>query len=304
MQKNYLPSLSCYFNALLLLFCSANFTVNADDSVDFAVIQKQAGFAAAAYQREQRLRVLIEAQNYKLGFQHTIPDLQMSFYLATDDSSKTQVIAVRGTSNVENVMLDIAFKLLRDEKTGIHLHEGFSFAARRIYAELQPWLKPDYKIRATGHSLGGAVALILAVYLDADRFKIEQVVTFGQPKVTNLRGAQQIQHLDVMRVVTPDDLVPLVPPFDPLDLRNLDIYWHAGQEVVLLDDNQYALLEGADSMLRATRFTQQAPNENNLKNHHMQFYLERVSAKMNSSERVPYRNNFNLFNLFGKDRGS
>jgi len=43
---------------------------------------------------------------------------------------------------------------------------------------------------------------------------------------------------------------------------------------------------------------------NNLKNHHMRFYLERVREKMNSAERVPYRNNFNLFNLFGKDQAS
>lgn len=301
MPMQRLPDFNRYFIALLVLFCGVNLPASADDAVDFAVIQQQAQFAAAAYQSEDQVRDLVESKSYELGLYHTIPDLQMSFYLATNDSAETQVIAVRGTSNVENAMVDIALKLLADEKTGARLHEGFSYAAKRIYAELKPRFKPGYKIHTTGHSLGGAVALILAMFLDADNFNIEQVVTFGQPKVTNLAGATKIQHINVIRVVTADDLVPLVPPFDPLDLKNLDIYWHAGKEVILLDDNQYAVLEGADSMLRATRFTQKPLHEENLKNHYMQLYLDRVRAKLKSPELVPYRNSFNLFNLFDND---
>ena len=83
-------------------------------------------------------------------------------------------------------MVDILLKLRVDKKTGIPLHEGFSFAARQVYADLKPLLKTDYRIRTTGHSLGGAVALILAMYLDVDQFDIDHVITFGQPKVTNL----------------------------------------------------------------------------------------------------------------------
>jgi hypothetical protein len=33
----------------------------------------------------------------------------------------------------------------------------------------------------------------------------------------------------------------------------------------------------------------------------MQIYLDRVRAKMKSPQLVPYRNSFNLFNLFGND---
>ena len=304
MRIQQLPKFTCHLSALVVLFFCANLPVAATGVIDFAVIQQQAEFAAAAYQPEDRVRDLVESKNYRLGLYHTIPDIQMSFFLATNDSTKTQVIAVRGTANVENAMVDVALKLLTDEKTGARLHEGFSYAAKRVYAELKPLFKVDYKIHVTGHSLGGAVALILAMYLDADRFNIEQVITFGQPKVTNLPGAMKIQHLNVIRVVTPGDLVPLVPPFDPLDIKNIDIYWHAGKEVILLDKNQYAVLEGADSMLRATSFTQKALSEENLNNHYMNIYLDRVRAKMKSPQLVPYRNSFNLFNLFGADPGS
>lgn len=196
-------------------------------------------------------------------------------------------------------MVDIYLKLIVDKKTGVALHHGFSVAARQVYAKLKPLLKHDYKIDVTGHSLGGAVALILAMYLDADQFEIEQVTTFGQPKVTNISGASKIEHINVVRVVTPSDLVPLVPLFDPLDINNIDVFWHAGKEVILLAGNQYAILEGTDSMLRASNFTQKLLNAENVEHHQMTLYLEMIKAKAQSSELVPYQINYNLFNLFG-----
>jgi len=276
-------------------------SANEPESVNFTEIHKQAIFANAAYQPKDTVRDLVEASNYRLTLYHTIPDIQISFFLATNELNKTQIISVRGTSNIENALVDISLKLMVDKNTGVRLHEGFSFAAKKVYAELKPLLQPDYKIKVTGHSLGGAVALILGMYLDAYQFDIEQVITFGQPKVTNISGANNIHHINVIRVVTPFDLVPLVPPFDPLDISNLDVYWHAGKEVILLADTQYAILEGTDSMLRATRFTQKPLTEDNLNNHQMPLYLERIKAKTKSSKLVPYQTDLNLFNLFGSD---
>jgi len=271
------------------------------DSVDFIEIHKQAEFAIAAYRSEAEIRAFLASQNYTLTLYETDPDLQVSFFLATNRQTKTQIVSVRGTSNIENVMVDISLKLRADQDTGIKLHEGFARAAKQVYAELKPLLEADYRITTTGHSLGGAVALILAIYLDADRFDIERVVTFGQPKVTNLGGAGKTSHIDIIRVVTPLDIVPLVPPFDPLDIDNLDVYWHAGREVILLDDNQYAILQGLKSMLRATRFTQQSFNQKNFENHSMSVYLGMLGAQTDAFRQVPYKVDLNLFNLFGNE---
>ena len=287
--------------ALTLLCVIPTLSANELESVDFTEIHTQAIFSNAAYQSEGKVRALVESGNYTLTLYHTIPDIQISFFLATNELTKTQIISVRGTSNIENAMVDISLKLMVDKNTGVRLHEGFSFAAKQVYAELKPLLNSDYKINVTGHSMGGAVALILAIYLDAYQFDIEQVITFGQPKVTNISGANKIQHINVIRVVTPFDLVPLVPLFDPLDISNLDVYWHAGKEVILLADTQYAILEGTDSMLRVTRFTQEPLTEDNLKNHQMPLYLEMIKAKTKSSKLVPYQTDLNLFNLFGSD---
>ena len=295
----YRPRLKIYFLTLLLISISAALSASEADSVDFIEILKQAGFSSAAYQPEDEIRAFLETRNYTLTRYKTDPGIQVSFFLATNEQTKTQVVSVRGTSNIENAMVDILLKLKVDQITGIKLHEGFSLAARRVYAELKPLIKADYKIYTTGHSLGGAVALILAMYLDADRFKIEQVFTFGQPKVTNIDGASKFGHIDVTRVVMPLDIVPLVPPFDPLDINNLDVYWHVGKEIILLAENQYAILQGLDSMLRATRFTQQPFNQKNVENHSMSVYLGMIGAKTKSPSLVPYEIDLNLFNLFG-----
>lgn len=285
--------------ALSLFFVATSPSASEDGGIDFAEIHRQAEFADAAYKSEAEIRVLLEASNLELTRYHTLADSQVSFYLATSETAKTHLIAVRGTSNILNAMIDISLKLKPDPDTGLRLHEGFAYAAKQVYAELKPWLGTGYRIRLTGHSLGGAVVSILALHLDAAGFDIERVVTFGQPKVTNVAGAAKLQRVDLVRVVTPVDLVPLLPLFDPLDINNLDVYWHGGREVVLLADGEYAVLEGIDSMLRATRFTRQALSEDNLAYHRMALYLEMLAPKVEASRRVSYPVDFNIFNLFG-----
>ncbi|MDA3868897.1 MAG: lipase family protein, partial [Gammaproteobacteria bacterium] len=238
---------------------------------------------------------------YRLSHYSNIPEIEVSYFLVTDDVAKTQIIAVRGTSNVENAMVNAALKLTLDRHLGIRLHNGFSQSARAIYAEIKPLLKTDHVISVTGHSLGGAVALILAMHLDVDDFTVGKVITFGQPKVTNIAGTNAFKHLDVIRVVTPKDLVPLVPPFDPMDLYDLDIYWHSGRELILLADSTYALLEGVNSLLRATRFTQELLNDKNLQDHQMPLYMLLLDKKIPAASLVPFTNSFNLFNLFGAE---
>ncbi len=276
-------------------------TPSTENTINFQNIKEFAYFSNAAYMTEPEIRELCVSKGYSLTHYSNIPDIQISYFLATNDTTKSQIISVRGTSNVENAMVDVALQLKMDKHAGVYLHSGFSQAAQAIYAEIKPQLKSDYKINVTGHSLGGAAALILAMHLDVDKFTPGKVVTFGQPKVTNIAGANKFQHLNVMRLVTPKDLVPLVPPFDPVDINNLDIYWHLGKEVILLPDTQYAILEGMSSMLRATKFTQEPLTENNLINHQMSLYIALLNKKLTVSKLVPYKTSLNLFNLFGAE---
>ena len=59
-----------------------------------------------------------------------------------------------------------------DRKTDIPVHAGFDLAARAIYVDVKPYLKPGYKTYVTGHSLGGAVAAILTIYMIEDGVEV------------------------------------------------------------------------------------------------------------------------------------
>lgn len=285
----------------LLLLIQGFQSANADSSqIDFRQLKQYALLARAAYLSEDEVRQPGFLPGYSVTQYRNIPEVEITYLIATEDKSGESVIAVRGTSNVENALVDIAVKLKDDTRTGIKLHEGFALGAKRIYQDSQSVLDKSKKIHLTGHSLGGAVAVILAMYLDQDGYDVGNVITFGQPKVTNVAGANKFAHLNLIRVVTPRDLVPLMPPLDPMDIKNLDIYWHAGREVLLNTDNTYSVLQGTTSMLRATKFTQQMLDEQNLHNHKMDLYLQLIDSMISQSKQVPYETDFNLFNLFGQ----
>lgn len=291
---------------LLLGLCAATHTPLAaqavtDNKPDFSRIYEFALLANAAYQSSAKLSAQESLNGYHLSLYETVPQLEVAYFIATHSHTGDQVIAVRGTDNVENTMVNISLKLRMDEHLKVKLHNGFALAAANIYKRIKPSLDRQKRVHTTGHSLGGAVAYIVAMYLDRDGFDVGDVITFGQPKVTNIAGSDALRHLNLVRVVTPWDLVPMVPLLDPLDINNLDVYWHGGTEVLLNSDQSYSLLEGINSMLRATRFTQRMVDEQNLDNHRMALYLERVENKIAGASPVPFSNSFNIFNLFGKE---
>lgn len=266
----------------------------------FAEIAEYARLANAAYEGKAQIIKALQADGYSLVLEDTIPNLEVKYFLATQAQTGAQVVVVRGTNNAENALVDVVLQLTEDKQTGIRLHRGFADAAKGIYQRLQGKLNKHKPVITTGHSLGGAVALILAMYLDVDHYPVQKVITFGQPKVTNISGAQKFSHLNLVRVVTARDLVPLVPPLDPMDLKNVDIFWHLGQEIILLPGNEYAVLTGLDSMLRASGIMGEQLSQENLKWHRMAAYLKNIKAKQTQAIQVPYKTEFDFFGLFGK----
>jgi hypothetical protein len=286
---------------LLLWFCLWPGLVLAQSAIDFSAVLGAAHLAGAAYQSESQIRQAVQAEGYQLSEYQVIPEIELGYFIATDEQKKKQVVVLRGTSNAENALLDISVKLVHDQYTGLYLHEGFAYSAYQVFQRIRHQLKKTYRIETTGHSLGGAVALILAKYLDTDGFNIDRVITFGQPKVTNFEGAKDFEHLNLIRVVTPLDMVPLTPPFDPVEMAtgNINIYWHAGTEVLLLEGNRYAILQGMQSMMRATGFSQQDIAGQALSHHSMDYYLQLLRDKNTHAQQVPFESGFNLFKLFG-----
>jgi len=292
---------SFYFILFLLLMTRpviAALPIAGTEDTRFRELLDYAYIADSTYKEKDVIEQVLADKGYVLTSHGQLPGYYLSYFVATNEALERQIVAVRGTSNIENAMVDIAFKLLPNDATGIKLHQGFGRSADYLFETIEPILNKDFRIDTTGHSLGGAAALILAMYLDARGYDVGKVITYGQPKVTNVAGSRKYSHLDVTRVVTPKDVVPLVPPLDPLELMNMDIYWHQGTEIVLQQDNTYSELEGMDSMLRATDFFNDVPGTDNVENHFMTTYIDALIPKLVQPRQVPYKNDFSVTDLF------
>ncbi len=289
-----------YSFCLCICICLAPATSNANTATPpFAKYKLYAEMANAAYLTEQQARDIVKTRGYRIDQYNNAPGVAVVYFVATNDALKEQIIVVRGTANAENGIVGLSLKLLPDKHAKIALHQGFAQVAEGVYQAVLPTLRKDYKISTTGHSLGGAIAVILAMYLDLDHRTLGPTITFGQPKITNVSGALAFRHLDITRIVTSQDLVPLVPPLDLMDINNINIYWHLGKEIVLLEGADYAVLEGVKSMMRASRVINTTLGEINIQHHIMGAYLEQLERKSRTATLVPYETEINFSQLFG-----
>lgn len=274
---------------VLFVLCNPVFA-----AVDFSTVNKSALISAASYANPKFIEERLSRVGLSLVYHNVLPDSALSYFLARS-SSGLQYLSFRGTANLENALVDLDLSLQLDAGLNIQLHQGFAAAAKAAYEDAISKLDKNQPIITTGHSLGGAVAVIVAMYLQRDSYQLDQAITFGQPKVTNVTGASMFADLPLMRVVTAKDIVPLVPPLSPLQLKNLDVYWHLGKEIILLPEKNYAIIEGFKSMMRATKFVSSVPDETNIHAHQMATYLTLVDQKLEGAQQVPYKMDINVF---------
>jgi len=280
---------------LILFTLVFTFTVatQASSQPDFERLYKTALIAAATYTQYEDAKSNVESSGWKLERHYELPQTAVQYLLISNEHE--QAIAVRGTANAENVMVDLDLQLEPEPTLGIEIHKGFALAAKSVWQDVAQRLNRDKAIRTTGHSLGGAVAVVLAMHLDKAGYQLTDTTTFGQPKVTNVQGARAFKHLPLTRVVTPLDIVPIVPPLSPLELKRLDIYWHGGEEIILREKGIFSRTQGIKSMLRATKFINKVPDETNLHAHEMQTYLSLLKSNIDKSVEVPYKTELNIF---------
>jgi len=120
------------------------------------------------------------------------------------------IIVIRGTANEGNVLSDIDVRLVSDTRTGIRLHKGFRDASLGVMEIIDRDHTVEHTVHVTGHSLGGAVAQIIGMWLHT-RGKNVQIFSYGSPKVSNqvLSGGQPTH----WRVVRRSDPIPFTPPW-------------------------------------------------------------------------------------------
>lgn len=143
------------------------------------------------------------------------------YYEVEPNGRHVQQIFCRGTTLAVDVLTCLQAWMTYDEELQCWLHKGFNNQANRILTDALPLLAPASNERAVidicGHSLGGAVASIVAAKLTKRGYPVRSLTTVAEPRflLSNADRAmfQTLLPVDHIRVEHDQDFVPLLPPF-------------------------------------------------------------------------------------------
>lgn len=132
-------------------------------------------------------------------------------FLCKRTQDNIAILAFRGTEarKIRDIKTDLNAILSKEEKGSVHsgFQQAFKACAKDITCELSKL--PDIPLYITGHSLGGALAIVATQNLESDR--IAACYTFGSPRVGNYQFSEEIK-TPIYRVVNTSDIVPRMPP--------------------------------------------------------------------------------------------
>jgi triacylglycerol lipase len=179
----------------------------------------------------------------------------MLAFVAWDD--EIVVIAFRGTnpSELADWIVNLTFSpFLLDEG---RVHQGWYSAYKSLEPAILEAIPADEqysrKLWVTGHSLGGALAVVCNYSLIDRGMTVTSTVTFGQPMVSDARLAGFLgSHATgrYVRVVNENDVVPKLPPWTYVHFGKLA--WFRG-ETVVVRGRQYASMP-SQAMLSNRQF--------------------------------------------------
>ena len=141
------------------------------------------------------------------------------YYEIHSNGETRQQLFCRGTTLLPDIMTCLQTWFEYDEELGCRVHHGFNKHANRIVEDVIPLLVPPSNnsiIEVSGHSLGGAVAMLVAVKLRKRGYFVSKVTSVGGPRFC--RGLEEREVLekwlpdDTIRIEDDLDLVTYLPP--------------------------------------------------------------------------------------------
>ncbi|KAF6753512.1 Alpha/Beta hydrolase protein [Ephemerocybe angulata] len=180
------------------------------------------------------------------------------WYVGYDATLKTIIVGFQGTdaSKILPVITDVNFDLksLRTDlfpgvSSSVKTHDGFGDAQANSAAAVLAAVKAGIskysatKVTLTGHSLGGAIAIISTAHLSVNLPSTISLrtITYGSPRVGNQEFVDFVNARSVMnRIDNQDDIVPILPG------RFLG-FAHTEGELHILNSNAWENCPGQDN---------------------------------------------------------
>ncbi len=203
------------------------------------------------------------------------------FMLLTDPVQRKHTLVLAGTNTLEQWVFDSLTNFTWQPDLGANLHTGWNALVFPVYNYVLPELHSDFSITVTGYSLGAALAAIVSEYLLEDGYRVDEVVTFGQPPITDVAGAAVLSNLPLTRFVSARDPFPYVKDTQADSAQ-------FGQMVVLYDGPDYAYLPSGDARLQAGMQPFASFLMPQIENHAAWLYTLRLRAKLETSVQVHY----------------
>ena len=178
-----------------------------------------AKLAGRAYLSEQELK---DAQNQiKMKRKKAVlvknGDAEAWVFFTRDDGI---IVSCRGTepTKFSDILADLKTYPVRHPRNG-RVHRGFydytMLVFPKILETVQANRKNNENVYVVGHSLGGAMAVLVAEALTHEGIPVKELRTYGQPRVGNRQFRQHLEGCDIgayIRYVNNNDIVPKVPP--------------------------------------------------------------------------------------------
>jgi Lipase (class 3) len=142
------------------------------------------------------------------------------YYEITPNGEIKHDIFCRGTTLTIDIWTSLTTWMKYDEELDCRVHMGFNRQATHILHDILPLMAPPSPrttVRVSGHSLGGAVAYLLAAKLSLRGYRVTQVTSIEAPRIcatkTSAKRLQSLLPPDTLRIENDVDPIPLLPPF-------------------------------------------------------------------------------------------
>ncbi|KAI9253438.1 catalysis At the Interface: the anatomy of A conformational change in A triglyceride lipase [Phascolomyces articulosus] len=181
-----------------------------------------------------------QAKNLEIVDTFTTSVYDTNVLVARGDADQTIYVAFRGSASLQNWIADFTgTPVSYSGVTGAMVHLGFQQSYQEVQKQLialinkELEVNPSYTVAITGHSLGGATALLCALDLYKQDVKNLKLVTQGQPRTGNKKFAEYVVQTGIpyKRAVHASDPVPHTPD-------TLLGFYHAGDEFWEKRNNQ------------------------------------------------------------------